>query len=121
MARTFPVATWVAGWLAGLMLSGCAGPDGRGRSLANAFESEDPVDRIGAAQKAAASNDKTALPALVTCLSDSESDVRFFAIAALRKITGQDFGYHYYDNEQARREAVDRWREYLRTSRPPRE
>ena len=120
MARMFPVATWVAGWLAGLMLGGCAGPDARGRSLTNAFESEDPVDRVAAVQKAAAANDKAALPALVACLSDSESDVRFFAIAALRKITGQDFGYHYYDNEQARREAVDRWREYLRTPPPPR-
>jgi hypothetical protein len=121
MAKMFPVATWVAGWLAGLAIGGCVGPDAPGRSLRNPFESEDPVDRIAAIQKAGAATDKAALPALVTCLSDSESDVRFFAIAALRKITGQDLGYHHYDNEQARREAVNRWREYLRESPPPRE
>ena len=116
MAKTFLVAALAAGWL-----GGCAGPDAKARSLRALFESEDPVDRVAAIQKAAAANDKAALPALVACLSDSESDVRFFAIAALRKITGLDFGYHHYDNEQARREAVDRWREYLRTSPPPRE
>lgn len=120
MSRTFPVAALIAGWLAGLILGGCSGADARGRSLAGAFESEDPADRVAAIQRAGDANDKTALPALVTCLSDSESDVRFFAIAALRKITGQDFGYHYYDAEQARREAVARWQEYLRTP-PPRE
>ena len=118
MAKTFPVAAMVAaGWLAGLTLVGCTGS----RSLRSGFESEDPADRIAAIRQAAAANDKAALPALVTCLSDSESDVRFFAITALRTITGQDLGYHYYDGEQARREAVNRWREYLRPQRPARE
>ncbi|MCY2928566.1 MAG: HEAT repeat domain-containing protein [Planctomycetota bacterium] len=122
MAKAFSVAMAVAaGLLAGLVLGGCPGPDARGPALRTRFESEDPVDRVAAIRQAAAANDKTALPALVACLSDSESDVRFFAISALRTMTGQDLGYHHYDGEQARREAANRWREYLQAHPPARE
>lgn len=122
MAKAFPVVAAVAtGWLACLMLGGCPGPDARGPALRKGFESEDPVDRVAAIRQAAAANDKAALPDLVACLSDSETDVRFFAISALRTMTGQDLGYHHYDDEQARREAVNRWREYLRGRKPARE
>ena len=64
-------------------------------------------------------HDRKALPLLVERLGDSDSDVRFFAILALEKITSQRLGYESYDSEPLREAAIARWRQYLLTGKVP--
>jgi hypothetical protein len=51
-------------------------------------------------------------------LEDDSPDVRMFAIGALRRMTGKDFGYRFYAEEDERAEAVKRWREWLKAQPP---
>jgi hypothetical protein len=57
--------------------------------------------------------DPKALPFLVDRLTDSEPEVRMFAIVSLHKITGQTLGYRHYDPATVRAAAVGRWRSWL--------
>ncbi len=52
-------------------------------------------------------------PQLIKDLDDDDPAVRFYAIEGLRRITGQTFDYHYYDDALARRPAIQRWQEWL--------
>ncbi len=104
----------VVGMLAGVVtLSGC-GWIGQ-KSLPQRLQSEDPAERLDAVVEAENRGSRRAVPYLVDRLSDSEREVRMFAAVALRKITGEDMGYRHYDPESERREAVDRWRQWVRT------
>ena len=78
----------------------------------------DLSERIAACVRAARVRDAQAAPLLVERLEDRSADVRFFAIKALEKITGQLLGYRYYDPPAKRAVAVRRWREWLK-ARPP--
>jgi hypothetical protein len=63
------------------------------------------------------------LPLLVHNLMDPDDAVRLFTAAALRKLTGLDFGYKPHGTEADRRAAVDRWNVWLElgsTSEPAR-
>jgi hypothetical protein len=91
-------------------LGGCAGA---GPTVVAGLQSEDPTQRIKSAVQAGESKDTNAAPLLVDRLSDSNSDVRFYAILSLRKITGTDMGYHYYDSPGQREQAIGRWRQWL--------
>ncbi len=84
-----------------------------GSDLYAALQAEDPAVRIQAIHRAGQTQNTSSLPYLVDRLSDSQSDVRFFAIAALKRITGEDMGWKYYDPPEKRVEAVARWRKYL--------
>lgn len=55
------------------------------------------------------------MPILVNRLEDEDEAVRFFAIIALEKITGQRFGYEYSKPLAARTRSVELWREYLKS------
>jgi len=59
--------------------------------------------------------DEKAVALLVDRLEDEDEGVRFYAILALDRITGERFGYDYAAPIDQRAEAVDRWREYART------
>jgi hypothetical protein len=72
----------------------------------------DPLNSIPAIQDAAAKKDRRAIPALILQLDNDDPAIRFYAISALRDITGQSFGYHYFDNAVARKPAVQKWREW---------
>src|SRR5262249_19040992 len=65
---------------------------------------------IGASEHA----DRDQVPRLVNLLEDDDPAVRMYAILSLRRLTGQDFGYHYYDSDAERAVAVARWRGALR-------
>jgi hypothetical protein len=52
-------------------------------------------------------------------LDDEDSAIRFAAISALKRMTGQDLGYRYYDGEYDRRAAVERWRQWLKDHPSP--
>ena len=95
-----------------LWVSGCAAAGAR---LYKDLQAEDPAVRIQAVVRAGQIKDQGAVPYLVDRLTDSEVDVRLFAIVSLEKITGQRMGYHIYDPPAKRAEAVDRWRQWLAT------
>jgi hypothetical protein len=45
--------------------------------------------------------------------------MRFYAIGSLEKMTGQTLGYVYYQDAEARRSAVERWRKWLKEQASP--
>lgn len=94
--------------LAGGLVSGCYSPDPK------SLTSDSPPSEIPAIKEAADNNDRSAIPRLVQDLDDKDSAVRFAAINALQRITGEDFGYRYYDDEFDRRPAVLRWQKWLK-------
>ena len=73
----------------------------------------DPSGAIPAIKRAAIEHDATVEPDLVRDLDNVDSAVRFYAIEGLRRLTGETFGYRYYDDESKRRQAIDRWRQWL--------
>jgi len=104
-------ARWTILAAVSLGLCGACSPGGRG--LCQRLKDEDPAVRRQAVIEAGQSRDAQAVPLLVDCLEDSEGDIRFFAILALEKITGTTMGYKYYADFAERRQAVNRWREWL--------
>jgi hypothetical protein len=94
--------------LAGGLVSGCFSPD------PISLTSDSPPSEIPAIKQAADKNDRTAIPRLVQDLDANDSAVRFAAINALRRMTGEDFGYRYYGDEIDRRPAVQSWRQWLK-------
>jgi len=78
------------------------------------FEDDDPSARLAAITRAGRTRDEQAIPYLVDRLTVSEPEVRFFAIVALRKITGRTLGYRYYQPRHLREEAVLEWRRWLK-------
>jgi HEAT repeat protein len=91
------------------LLTGC---NGQG-DIVEDFQNEDPKVRISAIRRAGSEKLESSVPYLVDRLSDSEADVRMFAIVALEKITGETHGYRHYDDSASRNEAIDRWRRWL--------
>ena len=78
------------------------------------IQSENPGDRILAIHAAGEARDRQSVPLLVDRLEDEDDGVRFFAIQALEKITGQRFGYEYTKPSPLRGRAVEKWRDYVR-------
>jgi hypothetical protein len=69
--------------------------------------------RIPGMKRAGEERDRSALPGLVRSLDDDDPAVRMFAIVALEKFSRDRFGYEYYLDEEQRKPAVARWREWL--------
>ena len=74
---------------------------------------DDPGIKIPAIKKAVRENDKSVVPQLVEELSSDDPAVRFFAIQALEELTGQTFGYQYFEDEAGRMTAVGKWKQWL--------
>ena len=96
------------------MLAGC-GVFGRKFTLSD-LKSPDLRVRIVAIKWAGDNKASSAIPRLVDFLNDEDTSVRFFAIEALRRITGTNNGYDYKARPQLRAEAVERWREFLKSN-----
>jgi hypothetical protein len=92
-------------------LAGC-------RSSGQGLSDEDVAYKVPAIKDAVRSDQRTAIPLLVKDLDDDDAAVRFFASEALRRLTGQTFGYHYYDDAPARLPAVTRWQDWLAAQKP---
>ena len=73
----------------------------------------DQSGKIPAIKEAVEEHDPAAVRQLVKDLDSDDGAVRFFAIEALERLTGESFAYHYYDDEDERRPAVLRWRQWL--------
>jgi hypothetical protein len=77
----------------------------------------DPADKVPAIETAIQNHDKRVIPQLVKDLDNSDSAIRFYAIDGLRKLTGEDFGYRYYDDDDKRKPAVAQWNQWLASQR----
>jgi hypothetical protein len=73
----------------------------------------DPTVKIPAYKRAVRKQDPAALRQLVTDLESDDPAVRLYAIHALHSLTGERFGYRYYDADERRAEAVGKWRQWL--------
>jgi hypothetical protein len=94
-----------------VVLIGCAARPGAYRA---AIQAADPDERIRGIKAAGDAKDRYAVPLLVDRLEDEDEAVRFFAIIALGKITGQRFGYDFALAPYEQAGAIERWREYVR-------
>src|SRR5689334_4276888 len=101
--RTF---TWIIVGIAIAVEAGCGhGP----RSVTD----PDPADKIPAIEAAVRSNNHKVIPQLVIDLESDDPAVRMYVIEGLRRLTGEDLGYQYYADDDARKVAVERWKQWL--------
>jgi hypothetical protein len=73
----------------------------------------DPQVRVEAIAEASRTRDAGALPYLVDRLSDTEVEVRFAAIEALRLQAGTTLGYLPYGASARQQGPIGRWRQWL--------
>jgi hypothetical protein len=104
----------IFGLLAGAMLAVAGCQDDRGPVSIN---SDDPDLKILAIKCDVAEHNLKDTPAMVQGLSDDDAAIRFYSIEGLRKLTGDDFGYHFYEDSDRREPAVKRWRQWLATGK----
>ena len=99
------------------VFAGCIASTPTAGSVYSRLQSEDPAVRIQAAVQAGQDYDKKAIPLLVACLDDNESDVRMFAGMSLKRIVGDkiyaEMGWKFYLSHPERDAAVARWREWV--------
>jgi hypothetical protein len=75
--------------------------------------SDDPSLKIPAIQQDVAKRNRGNEAQMVKDLDNDDPAVRFYSIQGLQRLTGQDFGYHYFDDADQRRPAVERWKAWL--------
>lgn len=73
----------------------------------------DPSGKIPAYKEAVRARDRSAVGQMVKDLDSDDPAVRLFALVGLRRLTGETFGYQYFDDEPQRRPAVKRWEAWL--------
>ena len=101
-----------AALIAMLFIAGCTvSPDPVG-DVMTSLQSTNPSLRTRAVVKAGNEQDTRAIPLLIDRLEDSDLGVRMFAGMALRKITGEDMEWRFYEPGYTRQEAVKRWRQW---------
>jgi hypothetical protein len=93
----------MAGWG-----TGCAAP-----RIKPVLTDPDPSVKIPAMELAVKQDDRSAIPILIKNLENDDPAVRFYANDALRKLTGRDFGFQYYADEEVREPAIARWQTWL--------
>ncbi|RIK63484.1 MAG: hypothetical protein DCC65_15785 [Planctomycetota bacterium] len=93
-----------------IALHGCTST----REYRAAIASEDVEARIRGIKMAADNRDYGAVPLIVDRLEDEDDGVRFYAILALERITGERFGYDYARISRDRAAAVQKWRLYIK-------
>jgi hypothetical protein len=102
---------------------GCFTP-GAGREPAR-LSSHDPGSKIPAIKRAAVADggapprDTETAQHLVKSLESTDPAVRFYAIRGLQSLTGETFGYVWYVDDRDRREALDKWKQWLGGASPP--
>jgi hypothetical protein len=83
------------------------------------IKNEDVDLKVLAIKKAVREKDRSAVADLVRELENDDAAVRFYAIWALENLTGQTFGFDYYQDEPLRRPAVQKWQEWLKSNGSP--
>ncbi|HRK29795.1 MAG TPA: hypothetical protein PLD59_01850 [Tepidisphaeraceae bacterium] len=94
------------------LMPGCTLPRAE-RSLIDT----DPTAKIPAIKQSAKQSggeaEARSVALLVDELDSDDAAVRFYAIRALRDITGETFDYRYFDDELERKPALAKWRAWL--------
>ena len=93
---------------AGLIACGCSAQ--RGPFLVT---ERDPANKIPGIKKAVEAKDLSAAKQMVEDLDNDDPAVRFYAIEGLERLTGESFGYKYFDDELARQPALKRWQAWV--------
>lgn len=75
--------------------------------------SNDPDCLIPAIKSGVAADNRSIIPYLVKDLESDDPAVRLYSIEGLRRLTGQDFGYTYYADEEQRKDSVKLWKLWL--------
>jgi hypothetical protein len=91
------------------LLSACAAP-----RTPRVVNNPDLTGKIPAIKQAVATKDLAAAQQLVTDLDSDDPAVRFYAIQGLQRLTGETFGYRYFDDEEERKPALGKWQAWLR-------
>ena len=86
------------------VLASCGPPATEG-----GFDSANPAARMYAIEHAAAQGDTAVIKDLIEELDSDDPAVRYMAITALERLTGQTYGYHHYDSVMQRRDAIAKW------------
>jgi hypothetical protein len=90
----------------------CASRGERAESLYQRLQSGQDAQVAHAAVEAGATRDRQAVPYLIEALENDAADIRIFAIASLRQITGKDLGFRPWAAPGQRAAAVQRWRQW---------
>jgi hypothetical protein len=93
-----------------LLVTGCFPPPRPKPDIAH----RDPSLKIPGMKQAVRLEDHQAVAQLVADLSSDDPAVRFYAIEALERLTGERLGYIYYADELANAPAIARWQEWLK-------
>jgi hypothetical protein len=91
-----------------LLLAGCTAP-----RPPLVVTDPDPSVKIPAIEKAVREHDMSSLPQLVKDLENDDPAVRLYANHALEVLTGQRFGFRYFDDDEQRAPAIARWKQWL--------
>ena len=81
------------------------------------LRASDPSVRIPAIKKSVSKKDHASAEKMVHDLRSDDPALRFYAIQGLYRLTGETFGYRYYDDEPTRQKAVEKWEKWLRESK----
>jgi hypothetical protein len=108
MHRIGPITSLVLAAITPALIAGCDAPP-----IKPVLTDPDPSIKIPAIELAVQRNDRSAIPVLIKSLESDDPAIRFYANNALRKLTGQDFGFLYYADDELRRPAVKRWQAWL--------
>ncbi|MBX3358927.1 MAG: HEAT repeat domain-containing protein [Phycisphaeraceae bacterium] len=106
------IALLAAGMMIPIAVCGCAS------APPPSFDSYSPDSRLNAIRIAVQSDDRRAIPSIVSLLDDDDAAVRLYAITSLKYFTGEDLGYDYAAPVWDRRVAVDRWVEWCKVNAP---
>jgi len=115
----------LAGWIPVILLGCTATSDPSTGDIRLDLRHRDPRIRMEAAYQAAKQGRRDLVDELVENLEDRDESVRFFTGIALKRMTGQSFGFRSFGSYSSRKEAVERWRKWCRslqesgTSEPP--
>lgn len=96
------------------LAAGACSPPRPDRNVTN----PDPAGKIPAYKQAVRTRDQRAARQMVEDLESDDPAVRMFAILGLRRLTGRTFGYRYFEDEDSRRAAVQRWEAWLAGDEP---
>jgi len=89
-------------------VGGCTDP-----STVVGFDEADPGARIRAIQQASGQEDRQSLGKLIEALDSDDPAVRFLAVRALEKRTGQTFGYEHFASRSDREAAMKSWQDWF--------
>jgi len=90
-------------------LFGCGGAGPHAKSLTDS----DPASKIPAIKQKVRQKDLESVGQLVKDLESDDPAVRFYAIEGLRRLTGETYEYRYYESEDQRKLAVEKWKRWM--------